>query len=109
MAQFLQRRSDAAKGAAFDVERDDLLFYQKAPAIAEWMCQNCWEDGTARETATFLIFFEDNAFKCWIHDRAAKRSAFVTGRSMQDLFEMVETGLKHDLLVWRRDRTVGKK
>lgn len=109
MAQFLQRRVDSDNGRVFDVERDDALFYSRLPAVAEFMCYDRWENGEKRETTTFMLFFEDGAFKVWVHDRAMKRSAFVSGRSFQDVWECVEAGLAKDCLVWRPDREGGRK
>lgn len=109
MAQFLQRRAEATRNGTFDVERDDLEFYQRFPAVAEYLCHSRWENGEKRETTTFMVFFEDGVFKCWIHDRALKQSAFVQGRTMQELVVSLEDSLAHDLCVWRADRPGGKK
>lgn len=104
MAQFLRRPNGAAPTRVFSVERDDLVWYQRHPVTAEWLCETAWPDGKPRVTTTVLVFAEDGKLKAAVHDRDGHRSAFVSGDTWDGLWGALETALKEDLLGWRPDK-----
>lgn len=79
-------------------------FEKEWPYLSAFMSSTSWDDGTIRETGTLLLFVQEGYLKACINDRALDRSAFVTGPSINCLFDLVEAGLEQDSLDWRKRR-----
>lgn len=72
------------------------------PALFEYLTLVVWEDGTARQTSTLLLFFEDGAWKACLNDRENARSAWASGGSPHQAIRALEDALGDDLVEWRR-------
>lgn len=74
-----------------------------------YLCDTSWDDGSARETTTVLVFVEAGAFKVAINDRALARSAFLSADSLLGLLDAAELALREEELDWRAKKaTPGK-
>lgn len=74
----------------------------KFPAVWEYLAVSVWDDGSARETATLLLFCEDGQVKVCLNDREAQRSAWASGRTLDDALEALEGGLEEGSTSWRK-------
>lgn len=79
-------------------------FEKEWPFLSAFLAQTQWDDGTIRETGTLLLFVQEGYLKCCLNDRAMDRSAFVTGASINCLFDLCEAGLEKGDLDWRKRR-----
>jgi hypothetical protein len=74
------------------------------PNLTAFLRDQTYDDGSARETGTILLFVEDGRYKVWLHDRDAGESCFVSNTTLSNLLHAVEAGLKGDDLEWRAGR-----
>lgn len=74
------------------------------PAIVEFLSMDVWDDGKRREPGTVMVMFEEGRWKAWVNDKEGKRSAWVSGATLEALWSAVEGGLVEDSLDWRRAR-----
>jgi len=74
------------------------------PAWFEWMTTDVWEDGTARETSTLLVFVEDGLWKCCFSDREASRRLWVSGTTLGGMLGALDASLRTGEGDWREMR-----
>jgi hypothetical protein len=105
----LTRRSSEQNGVKSPVPLQDCAWQKKFPTVAEFLCQQTWQDGAARLTGTITLLFEDGIVKAALNDRDGGCSAFVSARTFTSLWEALEKGLAGDGLEWRvkRDPPLG--
>lgn len=104
------RKVAAAEGTKSVVVCEDARLWSLAhPALWEYLTEQQWEDGTARETAMLCVFVEEGMFKACLQDRALARSLWASGGSpddvLADLEEILQSG---DDSRWRAARQQGK-
>lgn len=73
----------------------------KYPTLFAYLTDRNWGDGSARLTSTILIFVENGVLRVCINDRDNNRSAFVTGVTLEDALNTVETKLCGETMEWR--------
>jgi len=71
------------------------------PALASHLFDLAYEDGSSRQTSTLMILGESGVVKACINDREALRSAWVSGRTVDEVLAALEAGLQADSLDWR--------
>lgn len=74
------------------------------PAWFEWMTTDAWEDGTARETSTLLVFVEDGLWKCCFNDREGSRRLWVSGSTLGGMLGALDASLRTGEGDWREMR-----
>jgi len=99
LVRHVPQASAAGVPAAMDKEAAARL-----PFITAFLTQTSWEPGVSRRTGSLLVCAEDGRWKCWVNDRDALRSAWVSADCLLDLLNTVERGLSEDRLEWRGDR-----
>ena len=109
MAQYLHRLTPEANGAVPLNVSSDTTFADHYPALLEYLSENRWEDGTARECATLTVFFEDGLFKCCLNDRANSRVAWCSSLLWDDLLEQLDHGIQEGKLAWRLSKFPARK
>lgn len=77
--------------------------------VQEWMTDGRWEDGTARETSTLSLFFEDGVLKVAFHDRSQSRSLYLAGDCLETVLEALEVRLADGTGEWRLWKGKGNK
>lgn len=109
MARFLQEPSKNGAGRliAGSVELCELAVAH--PALWEYISECQWESGQPRVTSTLMLFVEEGLVKLCLHDRAAARSAWVSGRSWTSSLGSLEQVLAGGSVEWRKDRLQGKR
>jgi hypothetical protein len=85
------------------------VLLRRTPRLCQYLTDNRWEDGSARETSTITVFLDAGRLKLVLSDRALGRSAFVSGMSLEELLDAVEAGLEGDCLEWRTKTWNGGK
>jgi hypothetical protein len=73
-------------------------------ALHEFLTEREWDDGKPRKTGTLMILVEDGWWKCWVHDRDGKASAWFTGQDLDGAMSAVEDALDAGTVAWRPDR-----
>ncbi len=73
----------------------------KYPTLVEYLTCLTYDDGTSRETSTVSLFIEDGKWKVAVNDRDLRRSAYVTGDTLQGVLSLAEKGLANHTLDWR--------
>lgn len=79
-------------------------FIERHPCLFHFLADTKWDDGSARETATLLVFFDAGRLKAALKDRAYARVAFVTADTVGGLFSKLESGLAMEGLEWRAEQ-----
>lgn len=74
------------------------------PKLVEYCTEECWDDGSPRETATVLVFSEGGMWKGCINDRALARKGWASGATLEALLIAFEAGLVSGALDWRADQ-----
>lgn len=97
----LKKPTQAAKPSAPVSVWKDGDFEKQWPYLASWIAETSWDDGTARETGTLLIFVQDGMLKICMNDRALNRSCFLTQPTLMLLLDACEAGLELDNHDWR--------
>lgn len=72
------------------------------PALADFLCQEVWEDGSGRVTGTITLMLHEGVLKAAVNDRETSSSAFVSGKSLRGLLSTVNKGLMEGTLLFRR-------
>ena len=78
------------------------------PLLIEYLTCTQWDSGETRQTATMLLFFEQNLLKCCFNDRDLKRRCFVSASSLSVLLSKLDRGIETGDLDWREDRPPGR-
>ena len=73
------------------------------PTLHDFLTEVVWDDGKPRKPGTFLLFTDAGRWKACIHDKDARTACFVTGESVDSLFQSMEVGLAEGTLDWRKD------
>lgn len=74
------------------------------PTLLEFLSSSRWPDGKPRIRGTMLITWSEGRFRCWLNDKDAGRSSWVSQETLSDLLASVESGLESDDLEWRKDK-----
>ena len=74
------------------------------PCLHEFLTLQRWDDGSPRRLGTISIFWEDGAWKCWLNDKDASRSACVSALCLPSLLLKVDEHLLGDAMEWRKAR-----
>lgn len=83
---------------------EDLKLKEVFAALHDFLVEREWDDGKARKTGTLMILVEDGWWKCWVHDRDGKASAWFTGASYDDALLAAEAALDAGTVAWRPDK-----
>ncbi len=75
------------------------------PGLWSHMTQVRWEDGSARQPSSLLIFEQDGMLKAMLRDKSAGLCLWVAARSVPDIFCALEGGIMDADTEWRQDRT----
>jgi len=70
-------------------------------ALAEFMTQDTWADGSVRELPTLLVFVDDGRWKCCINDRGEERSAWASGPTVESVLSSLDEQLATGTVEWR--------
>lgn len=105
MGKYVEKPQATQGGAVPSAKSIDPEMSAKFPALWEYVTEDAWEDGTARETATLLIFYEEGCLKACLNDRSGQRSAFWSNRSLAGLLACVEADLQAGAVEWRTKRS----
>lgn len=83
------------------LEQVDPWLLKKWPAVAEFLTLSQWEDGTARQRGSLIIFLEDGFLKACLSDRDADLVCFVSSATLQGLLDKADKALQDDNADWR--------
>jgi hypothetical protein len=83
---------------------DDKEFASVYPVLWSYLSQCQWEDGTARDTSSLLIFAQDGILKAMLRDRDAGLCLWGSAPTVGGLFEVLEGMLSDPKADWRQDR-----
>lgn len=72
------------------------------PHVMEYVTGECWADGSARTTASLLLFYETGLFKVCLNDRACERTGWATGPTPEQALSSLDKMLASDGLEWRK-------
>lgn len=89
---------DPAGQTAFAAGSDFALLH---PNVWEYLSLRVYEDGKARKTATATVFVEDDQVKVCLSDRDTGRTAWSSGRTLEEALALLEGQLAGATLVWR--------
>lgn len=98
------KRQEKVKPAAGDTAAGDESMSLLYPATHEFLAMTVWDDGKPRQTGTVMLLAEEGLWKAWVHDRDAKRSAWISGHTVEALLALLEQGLLGATMAWRTDK-----
>lgn len=87
----------------------DAVWMERLPALWEYLTAEEFEDGSAREVATILAFFEEGQWKVCLNDRAREASAWKSGRTLFSAMEALDADLQAGTQEWRVSRGKGRR
>lgn len=105
--RFSRREVDGAAQQAALASLGGCDFAARYPTLIAWLTEGVWDDGTTRIPGTMVLFFESLRWGACLTDRGMNRKAFLTGKSVSELFYAIEEALAGDALSWRLDRGLG--
>jgi len=74
----------------------------------EFLVTGRYEDGCPRQLPTVMLFLHDGRLTAALNDRDNERTAFVSGKAVEDVLDALERGLEDDSLGWRPNKPQGK-
>ena len=101
MGKYVSKPPSGPDGVYLAPDGDGSQFAAAYPALWEYLTEQYFEDGVQRRTSTIKVFLGDYGLQALLEDREAERIAFVTGGTVEDLLEALETGLRKSSLDWR--------
>lgn len=82
----------------------DVGFAKTYPVTWDYLTQTRWEDGSARLTATLLLFASEGILKGMLNDRDAQQTLWVASGTVMGVFAALEAALGDERADWRQDR-----
>jgi hypothetical protein len=79
-------------------------FQRDFPTLYQWLTETKWDDGKQRKTTTLMLTVDDGTLKAWVHDRDGRRSAWVSGTTLDSVLEAVDGRLQDNRMEWRSDK-----
>lgn len=101
---FLRRVSSEAADLKQDPRTSDPTFVKEYPALAEYLMATSYDDGTARQTATLLLFVDGDGVKACLNDRETGYSLWSTTNTLTDALTALDDLLQGDNPPWRKNR-----
>lgn len=83
---------------------DDPTFREAYPTLWDHLTQDRWEDGTARQTSSMLLFRDGGVFKVMFRDKDAGACLWIAVQSPLNAFDALEAALCDPRADWRADR-----
>lgn len=81
----------------------------KLDDLRDFLLQEVWDDGTARETGTLLLFAGEGRVKAMLKDRDRGLVCFFTCGAGEDLLGQLDALIGSGGGEWRKDVKAGKK
>lgn len=83
----------------------------KRPALAEFLSNGQFDDGSVRPLPTLLLFIEEGLWKACLRDKAEQEVAWTSDLTLAGLLDALERGLAEHSLDWRKQKpwTGGKQ
>lgn len=105
----LQRRV-AAGGEGCDIPVSlDCEICKKYPDLAEFLGVSRWPDGSDRVPGTMLLCVEAGRWKCWLNDKDANLSCWVSGDSLAKALAAASKAVGSGGGDWRVPKPPGKR
>lgn len=82
----------------------DVSMRKESPALFEYLTSTVFEDGSARQTSTLLVFVDGSDFKACLNDRENDRSLWATGDTLEGCLGTLEALLCDAKAPWRKNR-----
>lgn len=98
------RRAVDQAAAGSPAASEDGTALKPYPQLQAFLRETAWDDGTARQTATLMIFAEDGRWKAMLNDRQEGCVCFVSGECVSEALKSLEKGLSNASLDWRMSR-----
>lgn len=80
----------------------DKSFREKYPTIAQYLCDEFWDDGKARKPSTMTINMAGGDVSISISDHEYEQSCYTTSETLQDALEALEDALGANKVTWRK-------
>lgn len=109
MARFRTRSSGDEGTPTSPVQVLDPGFKSEFPEIHDYMTVEEYEDGSPRQTASLIIFYDAGALKACFNDRDTSRVVFATGGSFSGLLASLEAMLASGEVEWRQSVSGDRK
>lgn len=77
------------------------------PHLCEYLCQDAWPDGTARDPSVIIIMAEGGTFKACLSVKETEQCLWTSAEDPRHLLDNLEAGLDRDRVDWRRRRGAG--
>lgn len=97
------RRNDSAGGDGPGGKPVGGEFSARWAAIWEYIAEDKWEDGKARQTSTLQLFTDRGACKVCLKDRDQGVNCWVTGRDPFEALDALESVLRSGTAEWVPD------
>lgn len=80
----------------------DKAFREKYPTIAQYLCDEFWDDGKSRKPSTMSVNMTGGSVSISIADHEYEQSCYTTAATLQDALETLEDALGGGKVSWRK-------
>lgn len=100
----MQRPNRPVEGKSVGPGVSDPQMQQRCPTLWQFLTTCQYDDGTAREPSTLLVFLQDGSLKGMIRDKDGDRCLWAAARSLVGLLDALDGALGDPGADWRPDR-----
>lgn len=104
VCEMLRKPEGSAAGDRPGITLVDVKFKKDYPTLWDYLTQQQWDDGSARETAGLTMFVQDGLFKALLKDNDAGQCLWVAAHGFFDVLAALEKQASAPVADWRVDR-----
>lgn len=101
--------SGEKEGASHRGVSTDVGLAERWPALAEYLWEGSYEDGSLRQRSTLMLFYEDGLCKVCLNDRAQSRTLWRSAATAEAALDELEDSLQRNAVDWRRQQQPQRK
>lgn len=105
----MKRPTQAQVRASGQTTTPDEVWNKKFPTIAMYLCDDAWEDGTAREPSSLAVTVRDGMIQLALNDKDLKQSLYTSAGSFAEAMVLMEKALAMGVEAWRPWKTGTKR
>lgn len=78
------------------------------PVLCDYLCQDAWPDGSARDPSIVLVMAEGGMFKACLSVKETDQTLWVSAEDPRNLLTLLEEALQTDRPSWRKRKAASR-